>query len=205
MTERLRPSVRDGADPTAPRALPESRLPAGAEPRGFTPERGGWRSMVDAGQRGAVTVELVGVIPLLVAVTLAMVGLIAVARDQVLAQGAAREGAREAALGSDDGRVVSAARAALPAGRTARVTAATAGSDRVRVTVELEVRLLFGVPPVTVHAEAVALREPGPTPNPGGSATSRGFTTSRGLTTGHVSMTGRESTSGRESAAGDPL
>jgi hypothetical protein len=109
-------------------------------------------------------VEMVGVIPLLVVVTLAMVGVIAVARDQVLAQGAAREGAREAALGSDDARTVSAARAALPAGRPAAVSVLSAGPDRVRVRVELGVRLLFGVPPVTVRAEAVALREPGPVP-----------------------------------------
>jgi len=115
-----------------------------------------------------VTVELVGVIPLLVAVTLAMVGLIAVARDQVLAQGAAREGAREAALGSDEARAVSAARAALPAGRAATVIVVAAGPDRVRVRVELEVRLLFGVPPVTVRAEGVALREPGLPPQPAG-------------------------------------
>jgi hypothetical protein len=111
---------------------------------------------------------MVGVIPLLVAVTLAMVGLIAVARDQVLAQGAAREGAREAALGADEARAVSAARAALPAGRVARVTVVAAGPGRVRVRVELGVRLLFGVPPVTVRAEGVALREPGPPPQPAG-------------------------------------
>jgi hypothetical protein len=125
-------------------------------------------SIADRPQRGAVTVELVGVIPLLVAVTLAMVGLIAVARDQVLAQSAAREGAREVALGSDQARAVAAVRAALPAGRSARVTVVPAASDRVRVRVELEVRLLFGVPPVTVRAEAVALREPGPVPRAAG-------------------------------------
>jgi hypothetical protein len=125
-------------------------------------------SIADRPQRGAVTVELVGVIPLLVAVTLAMVGLIAVARDQVLAQSAAREGAREAALGSDQARAVAAVRAALPAGRSARVTVVPAASDRVRVRVELEVRLLFGVPPVAVRAEAVALREPGPVPRAAG-------------------------------------
>jgi TadE-like protein len=115
-------------------------------------------------QRGAVTVELVGIIPLLVAVTLAMVGLIAVARDEVLAQGAAREGAREAALAGDDARAAAAARAALPPGRVARVAVVPAGPDRVRVSVSLETRLLFGVPPVDVRAEAVALREPGPPP-----------------------------------------
>ncbi|HZD37249.1 MAG TPA: TadE family type IV pilus minor pilin [Actinomycetes bacterium] len=122
---------------------------------------------MDESQRGAVTVELVGVIPLLVVVTLAMVGLIAVARDQVLVQSAAREGAREAALGSDVGRAVTAARTALPAGRATRVTVAAAGSDRVRVRVELEAHMLVGLPPVTVGADAVALREPGPLPPPG--------------------------------------
>lgn len=132
------------------------------------PVRTGRRSIAAGSQRGAVTVELVGVIPLLVAVTLAMVGLIAVARDQVLAQGAALQGAREAALGEDDARAVAAARASLPAGRAARVTVSPAGTGRVRVRVELGVRLPFGVPPVTVRAEGVALREPGLAPRPAG-------------------------------------
>jgi TadE-like protein len=124
----------------------------------------GLRATGGTAQRGAVTVELVGIIPLLVAVTLAMVGLIAVARDEVLAQSAAREGAREAALGADDARTALAARAALPPGRVVRVAVIPAGPDRVRVTVALETRLLVGVPPVDVQAEAVALREPGPSP-----------------------------------------
>ncbi|HEX8862231.1 MAG TPA: TadE family type IV pilus minor pilin [Actinomycetes bacterium] len=111
-----------------------------------------------------MTVELVGIIPLLVAVTLAMVGLIAVARDELLAQGAAREGAREAALAADDARAAAAVRAVLPPGRAARVAVLPAGPDRVRVSVSLETRLLFGVPPVEVRAEAVALRESGPSP-----------------------------------------
>src|SRR5215216_3160352 len=53
---------------------------------------------------GSATVELAAAIPLLVAVTLAMVGVIGLARDQVLAQGAAREAAREAAMGGDRAR-----------------------------------------------------------------------------------------------------
>ena len=69
-----------------------------------------------AGAEGSVTVELAAAIPLLVAVTLAMVGLLGLARDQVLAQGAAREGARQAAIGGDRASAVAAARAALPAG-----------------------------------------------------------------------------------------
>jgi TadE-like protein len=117
---------------------------------------------------GSATVELAAAIPLLVAVTLAMVGVLGLARDQVLAQGAAREGAREAAIGGDPARASAAARAALPHGRPARVTVTTAGPDRVRVSVELPVRLPFGVRPPAVSATAVAAREPGPPPPPAG-------------------------------------
>jgi Flp pilus assembly protein TadG len=113
-------------------------------------------------EAGSATVELAAVIPLLVALTLAMVALLAVARDQVLAQGAAREAAREAAIGGDDARASAAARAALPRGRPARVTVVTVGPDRVRVLVELPVRLPFGARPLVIKASAVAIREPGP-------------------------------------------
>lgn len=115
---------------------------------------------------GSATVELAAAIPLLVAVTLAMVGVIGLARDQVLAQGAAREAAREAAMGGDPVRAAAAARAALPSGRPATVTVAAAGPDRVRVVVGLPVKLPFGVRPVIVSATTVAALEPGPPPVP---------------------------------------
>jgi Flp pilus assembly protein TadG len=115
---------------------------------------------------GSVTVELAAAIPLLVAVTLAMVSLLGLARDHVLAQGAAREAAREAALGGGEARARAAARAALPPGRTARIAVTTTGANRVRVTVELPVALPFGLRPVPVRAIAVAAREPGPPPVP---------------------------------------
>jgi Flp pilus assembly protein TadG len=115
---------------------------------------------------GSVTVELAAAIPLLVAVTLAMVGVLGLARDQVLAQGAAREAAREAAIGGDAARASAAARAALPPGRAVRVAVAAAGPQRVRVSVELPVGLPFGVRPATIRATAVAAREPGPPPIP---------------------------------------
>ena len=115
---------------------------------------------------GSATVELAAAIPLLVAVTLAMVGVIGLARDQVLAQGAAREAAREAAMGGDPARAADAARAALPSGRRATVTVAAAGPGRVRVVVGLPVKLPFGVRPVVVSATAVAALEPGPSPAP---------------------------------------
>ena len=123
----------------------------------------GGRSRPDA---GSVTVELAAAIPLLVAVTLAMVGVLGLARDQVLAQGAAREAAREAAIGGDDTRASAAARAALPPGRAANVTVMAAGPHRVRVSVELPVGLPFGVRPALIRATAVAAREPGSAPTP---------------------------------------
>jgi Flp pilus assembly protein TadG len=117
---------------------------------------------------GSVTVELAAAIPLLVAVTLALVAVLGLARDQVLVQGAAREAAREAAIGGDATRASAAARAALPAGRAANVTVRAAGPHRVRVSVELAVGLPFGARPVVVRATAVAAREPGPVPPPSG-------------------------------------
>jgi hypothetical protein len=90
-----------------------------------------------------VTVELAAAIPLLVAVTLAMVSLLGLARDQVLAQGAA--GWERCA---------------------AKVAVVAAGPHRVQVSVELPVGLPFGVRPVAVRATAVAAREPGPSPIP---------------------------------------
>jgi hypothetical protein len=141
MTSSSMPGARGGAEVTAPRT---------------------------ARQRGSATVELAAVIPLLVVLTLAMVGLIGIARDQVLAQGAAREGAREAALSGDGARAVSAARAALPVGRPAHVTVAPSAVGQVRVEVALPVRLPFGAPAVTVRAAAVAALEPGPPLSPAG-------------------------------------
>ena len=113
---------------------------------------------------GSATVELAAAIPLLVAVTVAMVAILGLARDQLLAQGAAREAAREAAVGGDPLRASAAARAALPPGRAARVTVTSAAPDRIRVSVALPVTLPFGARPVVVSATAVAAREPGPPP-----------------------------------------
>ena len=113
---------------------------------------------------GSATVELAAAIPLLVAVTVAMVAILGLARDQLLAQGAAREAAREAAVGGDPLRASAAARAALPPGRAAKITVTAAAPDRIRVSVALPVTLPFGARPVVVSATAVAAREPGPPP-----------------------------------------
>ncbi len=117
---------------------------------------------------GSATVELAAAIPILVVLTVGLVGVIAVARDQVLAQGAAREGAREAALSASPPRAAEAVRAALPPGRAAQVDVSGPSGGRMRVAVRLPVRLLPALPAVVVHAAAVAAVEPGSPPPPAG-------------------------------------
>jgi Flp pilus assembly protein TadG len=121
----------------------------------------------DGRQRGAVTVELAAAIPLLVAITLALVGVVVLASDQVLVQGAAREGAREAAISGDTARAVAAARSALPPRRGATVSVVRLTPDRVKVEIRMPARLVPG-PGVTLAATAVAAVEPGPAPDPVG-------------------------------------
>jgi len=111
-------------------------------------------------------VELAAAIPILVMVTFAMLALLSVGRDQVLAQGAAREGAREAALSGDHTRAVAAAKAALPGDLPATVTVLQTSENRIRVEVDVAAALPFGARPVAVRAAAVALEEPGPAPTP---------------------------------------
>ena len=57
------------------------------------------------GDEGQAAVELVLVLPLVVVVALAALQVALVARDQVLVVHAAREGARQAAVSTDDGTV----------------------------------------------------------------------------------------------------
>jgi hypothetical protein len=153
-----------GAPAAEPSAMIRGRATGERRDRG-TPDR---RSAPpERRERGSATVELAAAVPMLAAITLALVGVVALASDQVMVQGAAREGAREAAVSGDPARAVAAARAALPAGwrATVRVTHPTPG--RVRVEVRLPARLAPG-PGVTLAAAAVAAVEPGPAPAPEG-------------------------------------
>ena len=120
-----------------------------------------------AGSQGATTVELAVAAPLLAAFALALVGVVLLGSDQVLVQGAAREGAREAALSGDPARAAEAARATLPKDRRATVRVEWSAADRVRVHVRLPGRLLPATG-VEVTATAVAAVEPGPPPAPSG-------------------------------------
>jgi hypothetical protein len=116
-----------------------------------------------AAERGAATVEFAMALPLLAAFTIALCGVILLTRDAVLAQGAAREGARAAAVSGDRLQAAKAARAALPAGRHATVAVSRPSVDRVKVQIKLSLPLPFtGAVPIT--AEAVAAVEPGGKP-----------------------------------------
>jgi Flp pilus assembly protein TadG len=111
---------------------------------------------------GAVTAEAALVLPALAAVTVAMAWLVSLGVAHVKVVDAARESARAAARGESD--LTAAATGRQVAGPGARVVLSRSG-DRVVATVSAPVRGpggLFGfLPPLVLHAEAVAAREPG--------------------------------------------
>lgn len=112
-------------------------------------------------QRGAVTAEAAMVVPLLVAVTLGLVWLVALAATQVRVVDGAREVARVSARGDDESTAVGAGRRVAPQGTDFGVTWS---GDQVRVEAEAQVRgpggLFRFLPTVSVHSTAVAVREP---------------------------------------------
>jgi len=112
------------------------------------------------GERGAVTAELALVLPMLVAVTVGLVWLLAVATAQMRAVDAARETARAVARGDDEGAAVSRGQQVAPPGSAVTVTRS---HGEVRVTVTGEVTgpggLFSHLTTPTVRAEAVAVEE----------------------------------------------
>jgi Flp pilus assembly protein TadG len=102
-------------------------------------------------ERGQATVELALTLPVLAAVLLAIVQVGLIARDDVLVLHAAREAARQAALGASDGAVRHAALAAGPLDPS-RVTVGTARAGDV-VTVTIVYRI---VPMITIMKPFIA-------------------------------------------------
>jgi TadE-like protein len=113
-----------------------------------------------AGERGAVTAELALVLPVLMAVTVGLVWLLAVGAAQVRAVDAARETARAVARGDDETAAITLGRRVAPPGSTVVVSRSDA---EVRVMVTSEVSgpggLFSHLPSPTVRAEAVAAVE----------------------------------------------
>lgn len=112
-------------------------------------------------ERGAVTAEAALVLPVLVAITLALVWLVSLAATQVRLVDAARETARAAARGDPESQAISRGQAVAPGATFAVVVTDT----EVRVTVNSDVvgpgGLLQHLPGAVLSATAVAAREPG--------------------------------------------
>lgn len=111
-------------------------------------------------ERGAATAELALVLPLLVAVTIGLVWLLAVGTAQVRAVDAARETARAVARGDAEAAAVARGQQVAPPG--SRVDVHDDG-DQVTVVVVGRVSgpggLFSRLPGATVSAEAVAASE----------------------------------------------
>lgn len=101
------------------------------------------------------------VVPLLLALTMALVWLVALAMTQVRVVDAAREAARAAARGESDAEAVELGRRVAPEGARFEVSR---GSGTVSVRVAAPVRgpggLLGFLPAVPVTSEAFAAEEP---------------------------------------------
>jgi hypothetical protein len=126
-------------------------LPAEPDPSEGSPERS---------ERGAVAAETAVVLPVLVAVTLGLVWLVALAVTQVRVVDAARETARALARDESASAAVDLGRRVAPQGSRFSVDEA---EGTVRVHVVAEVRgpggLFAFLPPVEVDAEAVSAKE----------------------------------------------
>jgi len=112
-------------------------------------------------QRGSMTAEAAAVVPVLVAVAIGLVWLVALAAAQVRVVDAAREVARAAARGDADAVAVARGRQVAPSGT--RFSISRSGTN-VEVTPSAQVRGpggLFGfLPGVEVRADASTLAEP---------------------------------------------
>ena len=114
----------------------------------------------DLGERGAVTAELALGIPLLLALTVVLVWMLAVGAAQVRVIDASREAARAVARGDDPTAAEAVARRIAPDGASVRiVTAAGLVSVTTSARVAAPGGLLGSLPGITVSDEAVALVE----------------------------------------------
>jgi Flp pilus assembly protein TadG len=113
-------------------------------------------------QGGAATAELAMVLPMLLAVTVGLVWLLAVGAAQVRAVDAARETARAIARGDDPAAAIARGEEVAPPGSRVRVQA-RGGEVRVVVTGRVAgPGGLFEVPHAEISAEALAVQEVAP-------------------------------------------
>lgn len=143
-----------------------SATESGGSAGGFGPPLGRPIPRVDS-ERGQATVEFALCLPILFLLLLAVVQVGIVARDQVMLTHAAREAAREAAVGDERTapRRAALARSGLDSARLeVRVEGQKKGSRKVKATLRYEVPTRVAVvgvlvPEVTLRAEASMRRE----------------------------------------------
>lgn len=119
-----------------------------------------WRRRRPRGERGAVTAELALGLPLVLAVTVGLVWLLAAASAQVRVVDAARESARSLARGDSESSALAVGATIAPDGAVIRVVIE---GGRVEVTASADVAgpggLFDAFPGVTVRSRAVAVLE----------------------------------------------
>lgn len=138
-----------------------SRSAPGAASAARTQARGNGPQVVGRGESGAVTAETAVALPVLLAIALGSTWLVALAATKVRVVDAAREVARVAARGEDDGAAAASGRQVAPAGT--RFTVSRHGDQVVvvaSVPVEGPAGLFRFLPTVEVRSEAVAAEEP---------------------------------------------
>ena len=123
------------------------------------PNRGDHRGRA---QRGSATVEFALVLPVVLAVLLALVQVGLLARDRLVVEHAARAGAREAAVSVDDARVRAAVSDAAPGLGPVAVEVSRSGALGDPVQVRIRAERAMGTPliswlfPASVTLEASA-------------------------------------------------
>lgn len=111
-------------------------------------------------ERGVVSLELALSVPALFLILMVLFHGLVLARDVLIAQGAARDGARVAATTTDDRAVRRAVDVALD-GRDATVTVGARRGVGQLVRVEVTLRTRAGRGSTTVTASATSVVEPG--------------------------------------------
>ncbi|MGI5165999.1 TadE family type IV pilus minor pilin [Spirillospora sp. CA-253888] len=113
--------------------------------------------------RGMVTAEIALALPVLVLITTVCLWGVSVASVHLACADAARSGARAAARGEALTAVRAFVAEAVPAGATITVHR-DAETSRVEITTRVRAPVAAGLPPLTVHAQAIAATEPGADP-----------------------------------------
>lgn len=155
------PALRGHAPPSRPHIAKAPHRPRDRFPwrQGGRPA-GGARGPSTGGSFGFATVEIAVALPALLLVTVAALWGVTIASAQLACADAAKTGARAASRGEPLPAVELAVAQAAPAGADVRVHR-DAELSTVEVTARIHAPGMTGLPPVVLHARALAATEPG--------------------------------------------